>query len=712
VAKGKPADGHGYLTSRRIPPGDLRMLDGRLLVPFRTLDGELATLQTIDAAGLKMNLKGSHFGDSLHVIGEPSGNGDSRWLLAEGLGTAHALSRADDAARVAVVGGAARFKTVAKAIHTRWPNTVVTICADVGMEDTARKAAEAVGGGVLEWPAGLPANYDAFDFEVQHGAEALADLLRTRTRATAKAAEAGPRDKFDVPRVEPQPKGAVWPNPRPLPEATLAPVAPFDMALLPESLRPWAADIAERMQCSPDYVGATVVAALGVVIGRRVGIRPKRRDDWTEYGNQWCCVIGRPGTLKSPAMNEALKPLHWLDVRFGERYQEELAAYEARVAILRIRRDAEKKRVLGLLKRDPNAEVDTRAFVDEEPPPMRRVLVHDVTVEQLQVILSQNPDGVGVVRDELVSLFRSLEREGQESSRGFYLTGWSGNLGYSVDRIGRGRVHIPAVCLSLIGSTQPGRIAEYLLDATTGGAGDDGLMQRFGLLIWPDLPREPWQNIDTEPDAAVRHQAYAVFDRLMTASPVHDWCAQYPVNHAGEPDEMQPPFLRLDEDANELFVKWRAKLEHEVREASMPEALESHLAKFRKLVPGLALLFHLADGGRGPVNAATMERAIRWAHYLRTHAQRAYGMCLITPVDRARALLRKIAEQRLPAEPFALKRIYDAGWSRLGTKEEAQEAVDVLLDYGYLVVADVGGKSETGGRPKEPRYVVNPKAMN
>ncbi|MGF6601434.1 hypothetical protein P3T23_006176 [Paraburkholderia sp. GAS448] len=503
-----------------------------------------------------------------------------------------------------------------------------------------------------------------------------------------------------------------WPDPRPLPDATLAPVEPFDFALLPESLRPFAQDIATRMQCPPDFVGITLVAALGIVIGRRVGIRPKRRDDWTEYPNQWACLIGRPGTMKSPAMEEALTPLRWLEARFNERFADEVAAHEARAVLLKMRRAAEDKRIEGELKKNPDAAVQRRTFDDEDPPALRRLLVHDTSVEKLQVILSENPDGVGVVRDELVSLFRSLDKEGQESSRGFYLTGWAGKQGYSVDRIGRGHVHIPAVCLSLIGSTQPGRIADYLREAALGGAGDDGLMQRFGLLVWPDVSREPWQNVDVEPDAAMKRQAFDVFDRLMTASPVHDWRAEYPVNHAGEPDETQPPFLRLDEEAVEIFVEWRHGHEDELRSGELPEAIEAHLVKYRKLVPALALVFHLADGGRGPVNAASMERAIAWSRYLRSHAQRAYGMCLVTPVDRARALLEKITRGRIaPGEQFALKRIYDAGWSRLATREQAQEAVDVLVEHGYLAVDDAGGKSESGGRPKEARYIVNPKAM-
>jgi hypothetical protein len=66
------------------------------------------------------------------------------------------------------------------------------------------------------------------------------------------------------------------------------------MMLLPEALRPWAEDIASRMQCPPDFVGVTIMGALVMVIGRRVGIRPKACDDWTEYGNLWVCVVGRP----------------------------------------------------------------------------------------------------------------------------------------------------------------------------------------------------------------------------------------------------------------------------------------------------------------------------------------------------------------------------------------------------------------------------------
>lgn len=505
-----------------------------------------------------------------------------------------------------------------------------------------------------------------------------------------------------------------WPEPRPLPETKLAAVAPFDYDLLPGKLRPWVRDIAERMQAAPDFVAVTAVAALGALIGRRVGVRPKQHDDWTEFANMWTLAVGRPGVLKTPSMQAALAPLHWLDTRFHEHFNDEVAAYEGRAVIDKMRRKADDARIEALLKKNPKAHVERAAFEEEVRPELRRLIVNDSTVEKLGEILQANPYGVAVYRDELVSLFRSLEREGQESSRGFYLSGWSGNQSYVWDRIGRGRVAVEAVCLSVIGSTQPGRLSDYLRDATSGGTNDDGLMQRFGLLVWPDMLDGAWQNVDKAPDEAARRAAFDVFDRLMHGLPVEDWHAQFPLDHDGEPDEAKAPYLRLDDAANVVFLEWRAALENELRGGTLHEALEAHVSKYRKLVPGLALIFHLVDVGRGPIGKASMRRAVAWADYLRSHAARAYGTALVTPEDRARVLLEKIMRGRLGAEPFALKRVYDAGWSRLTTREEAAEAVAVLIVHGYLVEIerDAPAAANKGGRPKEPRYRVNPRTLH
>jgi putative DNA primase/helicase len=86
-------------------------------------------------------------------------------------------------------------------------------------------------------------------------------------------------------------------------------------------------------------------------------------------------------------------------------------------------------------------------------------------------------------------------------------------LPYTFDRIVRGHRHIDAVCLSVLGNTQPARIAEYVRRANYGGAGGDGLIQRFGLLVWPDAPAD-WTNVDEYPNRAAREKAWAVWERM------------------------------------------------------------------------------------------------------------------------------------------------------------------------------------------------------
>ncbi len=55
--------------------------------------------------------------------------------------------------------------------------------------------------------------------------------------------------------------------------------------------------------------------------------------------------------------------------------------------------------------------------------------------------------------------------------------------------------------------------------------------------------------------------------------------------------------------------------------------LLSHLAKYRSLLPSLALLFHLIDGvdtgRRGPVSGAAAAQAAAWCEYLAAHARRS-----------------------------------------------------------------------------------------
>src|SRR6516165_11395961 len=130
--------------------------------------------------------------------------------------------------------------------------------------------------------------------------------------------------------------GRGWPEPKPLPSGLL-PVDQFNFDFVPDVLRPWIDDIATRLQCPPDYVAITAIVALGSVIGRRVGIKPQVKTDWVEVPNLWGGFIGRPGQLKSPAMQAALGPLHRLEAEAQEEHKVAREAYELGISAYKVR---------------------------------------------------------------------------------------------------------------------------------------------------------------------------------------------------------------------------------------------------------------------------------------------------------------------------------------------------------------------------------------
>jgi Protein of unknown function (DUF3987) len=472
-------------------------------------------------------------------------------------------------------------------------------------------------------------------------------------------------------------------------------VEPFEPTLLPEVFRPWIGDIAERMQCPPDYPAVAAMVALATVVGRRVGIRPKRRDDWLVVPNLWGGVVGRSGVLKTPAIQEPLRPLWRLEYEAGRAYEQAVTLWQVQQIIADAEKEATKKKIRDAVKKGEDATGLAENFLASQgsSPVRGRFLVNDSTVEKLGELLNQNPLGLLVFRDELTGLLRTLDREGHEGARAFYLEAWNGTGRFVYDRIGRGTIEIEAACLSILGGIQPGPLAHYLRAVFEGGVGDDGLIQRFQLLVWPDIAGE-WQNIDEWPNSAARQRAYAVFGQLDAVSAVD-------VDAICDEDLGGIPYCQFDPEAQTLFTEWRTALEHRLRRGEEHPAIEAHLAKYRSLVPSLALLIHLADGGGNPVGVAALERACAWAEYLESHARRVYSRGLAPDYVAARALAAKILQQELPQE-FALRDVYRHQWTALTTREEAAKAADVLVDLQWLREV----KGETGGRPSLT-FVVN-----
>jgi hypothetical protein len=302
-------------------------------------------------------------------------------------------------------------------------------------------------------------------------------------------------------------------------------------------------------------------------------------------------------------------------------------------------------------------------------------------------------------RDELVSLLRTLDQEQFAGARGFFLQGWNGTAGYACDRIIRGSTYVEAVCLSLLGTTQPSMIARYINRAMAGGAGDDGLVQRIQLLAWPDGSPD-WTDVDEYPDTKARQTAWSTFEYLDKLTPES-------VGAERDPFETIP-FLRYDEAALALFREWRLDMETRLRRGDMHPALQSHLAKYRSLVPSLALIGTLANGEKGVVTETATMSASSLSDYLWKHAKRCYAAKGQVEVEAAKAILTKIRKADLN-DGFTARDVHQHSWSGLSEIEQVKLGLGLLADLDWVAETSVSA-NPAGGRPKTI-YKINPKGM-
>ena len=247
------------------------------------------------------------------------------------------------------------------------------------------------------------------------------------------------------------------------------------------------------------------------------------------------------------------------------------------------------------------------------------------------------------------------------------------------------------------------RIAEYVKRANSNANGGDGLLQRFGLMAWPDTCPE-WKDMDRYPHSRAREDAWDIFERL---SKLDRRAAIALGARRGPADSV--PFFRLSAAAHDAFLSWRSDLERRLRTGKMAPALEAHLAKYRKLVPALALINHLVDNGQNEISPKAMGKALAFSNYLETHARRLYGATSEPERAAAQAILAKIHEGELH-NGFTAREVHQHDWSFLTDRDQVQAGLNLLVELHYLAASSAAA-SERGGRPTTT-YTVNPRGWH
>jgi len=500
-----------------------------------------------------------------------------------------------------------------------------------------------------------------------------------------------------------------WGEVQPL-DSVLAPVLPLCLDYLPISIRPYCKDIAERMSVPLDFAAIAALQVLAGVIGRRAFVFPKAYDkDWRESVVLSSAIIADSGDTKTPTWKAFINPAIEQEADWRREHQDMMVEYAKAHAKWKESVKALKNKKIEIDKKEewkleqPTVEEiksgkagklvkETDLQPPQLPPNYRRLVFNDATPEKIHAAMEENPAGLLFYRDELTSWVSELDKDGRETQRGMFLAAMNGDDDYAIDRIMRGSVYAK-MCLGVCGCFQPELLRAFLADTRNT---DDGTVQRFMMLVWPDKLKNKKLL-----DRAVDESAKLIYRRLIRAF---------------APLQAESVWIHFDEEAQALFNIWFDKLSIKIDEESDP-ATRSHLSKYKGGLPKVAALFQLIDlaaggatlAGNYMIDKKHLEMAIGFtSEYLESHMRRVYGSGY-TPEQLVEAGVTKRIEDGAMPDGMSVRDLQHSCWKGLKGQnaDTVAFALETLASKNWVrpVVVQPAG----AGRPTE-RWMINPAA--
>lgn len=452
-----------------------------------------------------------------------------------------------------------------------------------------------------------------------------------------------------------------WETPRNILEpAGAMPSWPKDW--LPGSFGVYADDIAERMQTHVEFAAVGLIASVATAAGSYCRVQPKRHDtSFQPAASVYAAVVADSGTRKTPALNDALRPIHRLQNESVKQYREALRDYEAALEAWQ--------------------QADARARGERPREPVEQTIVmSEATIEAMAADLQRTPQGFMLHVDELSGLIKSFNKyrsNGQGADMEFIMSAHSG-AAMNVRRRGKGgSIFLPRTYLTIVGTIQPQIVIKHLMH---GEKTENGFAARFSLLLWPDPITRGY--VDKEP----RWDAFGeVMDKVRAIREAFTVSDEW----------QEPAVFRLNGAASKVYAEWSIK--HDAETASLEQPLKAHWDKYQGFVAQLALIHWLMrmsmhdkpEGGRflyfDTVQAINVEidevsvgAAIRLVEdVLKPHATKVYGLAAAHPgavgaVKIARWLLRTGRAE------FRIADLTKNDWAGLDSREACAPALECL----------------------------------
>jgi hypothetical protein len=454
---------------------------------------------------------------------------------------------------------------------------------------------------------------------------------------------------------------------------------PFPVSCLPQPVARFV-DLASRaIGCDPSYVALPLLAGLASAIGNTRRIQLKR--GWSEPAVVWAAIVGDSGTLKSPALEVALRPVRKRQHAAMKRHADAMARYE----IEWMQYEKELRAWKGVKANGDPPQKPAEPVAD-------RCYADDTTIEALAVLLKQNWRGLLLVRDELSGWIGSFDRyaQGQGADAAKWLEMFGGRS-IMVDRkSGPSKtIYVHRAAVSVTGGIQPATLQRALGVEHR----ENGLAARL-LLACPTRQPKRWTEADISPK--LENEIESIFERLYSLLPGVD-----------ENGEAQPVDMPLSPAAKDAWITFYNA--HAREQAELTGDLAATWSKLEGYAARLALVVHLVRWAASDptlkdpdvIDDRSIQAGVELSTWFGHEARRVYSILGESPEQREH---RRLVEMIQSRGGTATARQVQRSSRRYANAEDAEQALQALVEAGVGVWEDPK-PGPAGGRPVR-RFVL------
>ena len=328
----------------------------------------------------------------------------------------------------------------------------------------------------------------------------------------------------------------------------------FPIQIFPQDVQNYIIESSKTLGLSIDYMGCAFLWMLSLVIGNSVRIEVK--PGWTENATVWIAVVGKPGIGKTPSINQMIFPLREKNVLEQKEFQRQYAKWTEYEKIPAKEKDAHEEIV---------------------KPKSKQFIVGDITLEALVDLHEENPNAIGIFKDELAGWFKDMNKYRQGSDLEFWLSSWSGTS-ISLNRKTAKSSFVDKPFIPVLGGIQPSVFEEF----TTGNNKENGFVDRI-LISYPELTVNKYNDDYLMPDIIEWYRSYVLrFKNIVDTNFLN----------INSNDEIVPMVAKFDNKAQDEWKRIHDKITDIQNSDDENEYMKSMLPKQKSYIPRFALLIN------------------------------------------------------------------------------------------------------------------------